>query len=79
MQRHETDPLSLAFAFIFLTIGGAFLFGDIDAFEFVSVWALPAVLLATGIVLGAVALNRHRKAAGETVAMPADERDLSLE
>lgn len=60
MHRHETDPLSLAFAIIFLTIGTAFLFGGVDAFEFVSVWALPVVLLATGIVLGAVALGRYR-------------------
>ena len=79
MQRHETDPLSLAFAFIFLSIGAAFLFGDIDAFEFVSVWALPAVLLATGIVLGAVAVSRHRKAAAEWAERPEDQSDLSLE
>jgi hypothetical protein len=63
VQRHETDPLALAFGAIFVAIGGAFLFGDVDAFEFVSVWALPAVLFATGIVLGAVALARHRTAA----------------
>ncbi len=79
MQRHETDPLSLAFGVIFAMIGGAFLFGDIDAFEFVSVWALPSVLLATGIVLGAVAIARHRKLAGAPIEGPTDEDDLSLE
>ena len=79
MQRHETDPISLAFAVIFLTIGGAFLFGDVDAFEFVSVWALPAVLLATGILLGAVALGRHRKAFADAIEAQEDQRDLTLE
>lgn len=79
MQRHETDPLSLAFGIIFAAIGGVFLFGSIDAFEFVSVWALPAVLLATGIVLGAVAIARHRKLAGAPIEDPIDEDDLSLE
>lgn len=79
MQRHETDPLSLAFGIIFAAIGGAFLFGDLDAFEFVSVWALPAVLLATGIVLAAVAIARHRKLAGAQIESPTDESDLSLE
>lgn len=79
MQRHETDPLSLAFGIIFAAIGGAFLFGDLDAFEFVSVWALPGILLAIGIVLAAVAIARHRKLAGAQIAGPTDENDLSLE
>ncbi len=79
MQRHETDPLSLAFGVIFAAIGGVFLFGNIDAFGFVSVWALPSVLLATGIVLGAVAITRHRKLSGAQIEDPTDENDLSLE
>ena len=79
MQRHETDPLSLAFGVIFATIGGVFLFGNIDAFEFVSVWALPAILLATGVVLGAVAIARHRKLAAAQLEDRTDEDDLSLE
>lgn len=79
MQRHETDPLSLAFGIIFAAIGSAFLFGDLDAFEFLSVWALPAVLLASGIVLAAVAIARHRKLAGAQIEGPTDENDLSLE
>ena len=78
MQRHETDPLSLAFGVIFAAIGGAFLFGNIDAFEFVSVWALPAVLLATGIVLGAVAIARHRKIAGTYAEDRAETDELFL-
>ena len=61
MHKHETDPLSLAFALIFMTVGAAFWFGDIDAFEFVSVWALPLVLVSAGLVLGAVALIRYRR------------------
>lgn len=64
MQRHETDAISLACGGIFLMIGVVFLTGRVDAFDFVSVWGLPAVLLATGIVLGAVALTRHRRARG---------------
>ena len=79
MQRHETDPLSLAFGVIFAAIGGVFLFGNIDAFEFVSVWALPAILLATGVVLGAVAIARHRKLAAAQLEDATDEDDLSLE
>ena len=61
VQRHETDPLSLAFALIFIIVGAAFWFGDIDAFEFISVWALPVVLVSAGLVLGAVALIRYRR------------------
>lgn len=61
MQRHETDPLSLAFAAIFIVIGAAFWFGDVNAFEFISVWALPVVLVSAGLVLGAVALIRYRR------------------
>lgn len=61
MQRHDMDVVSLAFAAIFITIGAIFLTGTIDAGEFVSVWALPAGLLATGLVLGGVALARYRR------------------
>ena len=61
MNRHETDPLSLAFGSIFLVIGALFWFGDIDAFEFVSVWALPVGLVSLGLVLGAVAVVRYRR------------------
>lgn len=61
MQRHDTDAVSLAFGLIFVTIGGAFLTGRIDAFDFVRTWALPVLLVATGVVLGAVAVSRHRR------------------
>lgn len=64
MKRHETDAISLACGGIFLVIGVVFLTGRMDAFDFVSVWALPAALLGTGIVLGAVALTRHRRERG---------------
>lgn len=61
MQKHQTDPMSLAFAVIFITVGAAFWLGDVDAFEFVSVWALPLVLVSAGLVLGAVAVIRYRR------------------
>lgn len=53
--------MSLAFAVIFIMIGAAFWFGDVDAFEFVSVWALPMLLVSAGLVLGAVAVIRYRR------------------
>lgn len=61
MQRHETDAVSLVCGVIFTVIGVLFLSGRVDAFDFVSVWALPAALLATGLVLAAVALTRYRR------------------
>ncbi|HEV3472673.1 MAG TPA: hypothetical protein VG408_05640, partial [Actinomycetota bacterium] len=61
VQRHETDALSLAFAIIFMTIGGLFMTGRVDAFDFISTWALPGVLVATGVVLAAVATMRYRR------------------
>lgn len=61
MKRHETDAISLACGGILLVIGVVFLSGRVNAFDFVSIWALPVALLATGIVLGAVALTRHRR------------------
>jgi hypothetical protein len=74
VQRHETDPLSLALGLVFVAIAGAFLFGDVDAFEFVTVWALPTLLFATGVVLGALAIGRHRRAGARS-----QEDDLSIE
>ena len=62
VRRHETDAISLACGGIFLAIGVVFLTGRVDAFDFVSLWALPGALLGTGIVLGAIALTRHRRA-----------------
>ena len=61
MQKHQTDPMSLAFAVIFIVVGAAFWFGNVDAFEFVSVWALPMLLVSAGLVLGAVAVIRYRR------------------
>jgi hypothetical protein len=61
VKRHETDAVSLAFGVILLAIGVSFVSGRVDASDFVSLWALPAALLATGIVLAAVALTRHRQ------------------
>lgn len=61
MQRHDTDAVSLAFGAIFLIVGVVFLTGSVSAFEFVSIWALPTTLLATGLVLAAVAIVRYRR------------------
>ncbi|HWC14102.1 MAG TPA: hypothetical protein VG929_05860 [Actinomycetota bacterium] len=60
MQRHDTDAVSLTFGVIFLVLGIVFLTGSVNPFDFVSVWALPAGLLATGLVLAAAALTRYR-------------------
>ena len=65
MQRHETDAVSLTCGVIFLVIGVLFLSGEVDAFDFVADWALPAALLAIGLVLGAVALGRYRRTKAE--------------
>jgi uncharacterized membrane protein HdeD (DUF308 family) len=61
VQRHETDAVSLAFGVILLAIGLVFVSGSVNASDFVSLWALPSALLATGIVLAAVALTRYRR------------------
>lgn len=61
MKRHETDLFSLAVGVILLITGLLFVSGRVDAADLVSVWALPAGLLATGIVLAALALTRFRR------------------
>lgn len=66
MQRHEADFVSLAFGAIFVTLGIAFLSGRVDAFDFVSLWALPIALVAIGLVLAAFAVARHRRAGNVT-------------
>jgi hypothetical protein len=53
--------LSLVFGVILMITGLLFVSGRVDAADFVSVWALPAALLATGIVLATVALTRYRR------------------
>ena len=63
VERHETDVVSLAFAAIFITIGAVFLSGRVDAFDFVTIWAMPVTLVATGLLLGAVAVVRYRRIA----------------
>ena len=60
MHRHETDAISLAFGIIFVIVGGLFVSGRVDGFDFVSIWALPGALFAIGLVLASVALSRHR-------------------
>ena len=60
VQRHETDAVSFTFGLIFLILGIVFLSGSVNPFDFVSVWALPAGLLAIGLVLAALALTRYR-------------------
>ena len=61
MKKHETDVVSLAFGVILMVTGSMFGSGRVNAFDFVSVWALPGALLATGIVLAAVAVTRYRR------------------
>ncbi len=61
MQRHETDVVSLAFATILISIAALFVTGRVDAFDFISLWALPTALLGAGLVLAAVAVARYRR------------------
>lgn len=77
MHRHELDAVSLVVALIFITIGGLFLSGRVDAIDFVSIWALPFSLVGAGLVLGAVAVTRHRR--NRDVEPDVATEDLSLE
>lgn len=79
MQRHETDAISFAFGVIFVVVGGLFVTGEVDAFDFVSIWALPGALLATGSVLAAAALSHHRRTIRSSSPASAEESDPILE
>lgn len=69
MDRHATDAVSLAFGAIFIAIAALFLSG-VDAFDFVTVWALPGAFVATGLVLGALAVTRYRRVGNRGDAEP---------
>ena len=67
MRRHELDPVSLTFGFLFAALGLLFLVGRADdAFRLRWIWPLLLLVLGTGILLD---IARGR---GRTVPTPAE-------
>lgn len=60
MDRHETDFVSAVVGVVFVVLGAILVGGHVEADDFSSAWALPAILIAIGLVAGAVAANRQR-------------------
>ncbi|HEY7874901.1 MAG TPA: hypothetical protein VIG64_07235 [Actinomycetota bacterium] len=60
MGRHDTDFVSAIAGILFLVIGGVLAGGRVEADDFSAMWALPAVLIAVGLVVAAVAANRFK-------------------
>ena len=63
-HRHSLEPISLAFGTIYVILGLVFVFGDIDADSISAAWIWASVSGAIGLLLLAVGLRRHRRAAG---------------
>ncbi len=58
MRRHELDPVSLTFGFVFAGLGLLFLIGRADqALRLHWVWPLLLIVLGVGIL---VDVSRHR-------------------
>ena len=67
MRRHDLDPVSLTFGFLFTALGLLFLIGRADdAFRLRWIWPLLLLVLGTGILLD-IAQGR-----GRTVPAPAE-------
>jgi hypothetical protein len=65
MRRHELDPVSLTFGFVFAGLGLLFLIGRADqALRLHWIWPLLLVVLGVGILVD-VARNRDRTTAPE--------------
>ena len=71
MRRHPVDLISLAFGLIFLAVGTVFVTGRVDAADLGTGWIAPGALLAAGVLLGAMVLNRK-------AAAPVEERSEAL-
>lgn len=61
MGRHPADVISLSFGLIFMLLGIVFSSGQIDAGDFLRVWAVPVVMIGAGVVLAAVAVARYQR------------------
>ena len=67
MRRHDLDPVSLTFGFLFAALGLLFLIGRADdAFRLRWIWPLLLLVLGAGILLD-IAQGR-----GRTVPAPAE-------
>ena len=60
MGRHETDFVSGVVGVVFVVLGAILVGGSVEADDFSAAWALPAMLIAIGLVAGAFAANTHR-------------------
>jgi hypothetical protein len=75
MRRHDLDPVSLTFGFLFAALGLLFLVGRADdAFRLRWIWPLLLLVLGAGILLD-IAQGRGRTvpATGELDAAPEPE------
>jgi hypothetical protein len=60
VKKHGTDFVSAIAGLLFVLLGALLVGGRVEADDFSSLWALPAVLIAIGLVVAAVAANRYK-------------------
>ena len=60
MKRHHTDFVSAIAGLLFVFLGAVLVGGRVEADDFSPLWALPAVLIAIGLIVAAAAANRYR-------------------
>ena len=60
MKRHDTDFVSAIAGLLFVFLGAILLGGRVEADDFSALWALPASLIAIGLVVAAAAANRYK-------------------
>ncbi len=74
MRRHELDPVSLTFGFVFAGLGLLFLLGRADqALRLHWAWPLLLIVLGVGIL---VDVSRHRDRGADTGAPDAAPAEL---
>lgn len=79
MGRHETDFVSAIVGVVFVVLGAILVGGRVEADDFSAAWALPAVLIAIGLVVAAVAANRYRSLRNSRRAQEPEELGLEQE
>jgi drug/metabolite transporter (DMT)-like permease len=60
VKRHSTDFVSAIAGLLFVFLGAVMLGGRVEVDDFSGAWALPALLIAVGLVVAAAAANRHK-------------------
>ena len=67
MRQHEMDPLSLFFGLMFLFVSGSYLLSHATDMRMHWLLAVPAGLIAAGVVVLATVVRRIRRSEGSVL------------